>query len=364
MRLALTLLLLLHGLLHLLGVVKGFGWAELPALTVPISRTGGLLWGLAGGLLLGAAGLLLRAPQGWWPLGLVAVVLSQLVLLGSWADARWGTLPNVLIALAALLTAAQSGPGSLWSRYRADLGGLEPVAAAAPIRAEELAPLPAPIRRYLKAAGVVGTPHVRRFHAELSGRIRGAADAPWMPFTAEQTNLVSPPTRLFWMSATRGGLPVSVYHRFAEGAATMRVRLLGVAPIVDAAGAEMTRAETVTVLNDLCVLAPGSLVDAPVQWSPVSETEADATYTIGGNTVRARLTVDAEGRLVDFRSEDRLRASADGRSFTPAPWRTPFDRHGRLGDTTQPTHGDARWETPEGDLVYIEMEITKVVING
>lgn len=364
MRLALVLLLVLHGLLHLLGVAKGFGWAELPALTVPISGFGGVLSGLAAGLLLTTAALVLRAPEGWWVVGLAAAALSQLVVAESWADARWGTLPNVVIVVAAVLTALQSGPTSLQARYRADLAALGAAAPAEPIRAEELAPLPAPIRRYLKAAGVVGTPHVRRFHAELSGRIRGAADAPWMPFTAEQSNLVSPPTRLFWMSATRGGLPVSVYHRFRDAAATMRVRLLGIAPIVDAAGPEMTRAETVTVLNDLCVLAPGSLVDAPIRWSAVSNTEADATYRIGENTVRARLTVDEAGRLADFRSEDRLRASPDGRSFTPAPWRTPFDRHGRLGDTTQPTHGDARWETPEGDLVYIEMEITKVVING
>lgn len=364
MRLALALLLLLHGLLHLLGVAKGLGWAELPALTVPISRAGGLGWGVAAALLLATAGLVLRSPHGWWPLGLAAVVVSQAALLGSWADARWGTLPNVLIALAALLTAGQYGPGSLWSRYQADLAGLPAAGAPTPIRAEELAPLPAPVRRYLEAAGVVGTPHVRRFSATMNGRIRGAADAPWMPFTAEQTNTVSPATRLFWMSATRGGLPVSVYHRFADAAATMRVRLLGVAPIVEAAGPELTRAETVTVLNDLCVLAPGSLVDAPIRWSPVSDTEADATYTLGPNTVRARLYVDPEGRLVDFRSEDRLRASADGTSFTPAPWRTPFDRHGRLGATTQPVHGDARWETDAGDLVYIEMEITTVVIGG
>lgn len=362
MRLALAALALVHGLIHLLGVAKAFGLADLPALTQPISRASGVGWGLAATLFIVSAALLGVAPRAWWPLGLVAVVLSEAVIVGSWSDARFGTLPNLVLGASALLAVVQFGPASLWSEYRADVATI-PSVRTEPITADELAALPTPIRRYLETAGVVGTPHVLSFRAEMTGRIRGEADAPWMPFTAEQHNSVTPARRYFWMSATRGGLPVSVYHRFGEAGATMRVRLLGAVPIADAAGPEMTRAETVTLLNDLCILAPGSLVDAPITWSPVSDTEVDAAYTLGANTVRARIIVDAAGHLVDFRSEDRLRAAADGSTFTPLPWRTPMDRHGSLGGVVQPTHGDARWVTPQGDLVYIEMDITRVVLN-
>ena len=45
----------------------------------------------------------------------------------------------------------------------------------------------------------------------------------------------------------------------------MRGKLLSLATVVDAAGPEMDRSETVTVFNDLVVLAPGAIVDAPVQ---------------------------------------------------------------------------------------------------
>jgi len=51
-------LLLLHGLIHLMGFAKAFGYAELPQLTQPISREWGVLWLLAGGLVVATAMML------------------------------------------------------------------------------------------------------------------------------------------------------------------------------------------------------------------------------------------------------------------------------------------------------------------
>lgn len=33
-----------HGLIHLMGFAKGFGYAELPQLTQPVSRSWGVVW--------------------------------------------------------------------------------------------------------------------------------------------------------------------------------------------------------------------------------------------------------------------------------------------------------------------------------
>ena len=41
---AFAILLVVHGLIHLLGAAKGFDWHELPQLTQPISPEFGGLW--------------------------------------------------------------------------------------------------------------------------------------------------------------------------------------------------------------------------------------------------------------------------------------------------------------------------------
>ena len=76
LRLAFAALMALHGLIHLLGPAKAFGWGSVSQLQAPISTEGGLLWLLAALLLLASAvGIALQVPW-WWLLALPAVLLS------------------------------------------------------------------------------------------------------------------------------------------------------------------------------------------------------------------------------------------------------------------------------------------------
>jgi hypothetical protein len=96
-RVLLCLLFAAHGLIHLMGPAKAFGFAELPQLTQPVSRTAGILWVLAAMAMVAAAGAVFLWPRGWWAVGLVAITLSQAAIVTSWSDARFGTLANAAL---------------------------------------------------------------------------------------------------------------------------------------------------------------------------------------------------------------------------------------------------------------------------
>jgi len=97
MRLLFVLVIVIHGLIHLMGFAKAFGLAELPQLTLPISRPAGLLWLVAALLLLAAAAAWLLRPQWFVALAVTAVVVSQLVIVLSWSNARYGTVGNLVV---------------------------------------------------------------------------------------------------------------------------------------------------------------------------------------------------------------------------------------------------------------------------
>src|SRR3978361_1432244 len=90
-------LLVIHGSIHLLGFVKAFGLAEVAQLHAPISRSLGLLWLAASTLLLAAAATRYVAPSWFWIVGGVALVLSQLLIITAWDDAKFGTAANVVL---------------------------------------------------------------------------------------------------------------------------------------------------------------------------------------------------------------------------------------------------------------------------
>ena len=150
------------------------------------------------------------------------------------------------------------------------------------------------------------------------------------------------------------------------------VRAAGVATVVDGRGPEMDRAETVTVLNDLCLLAPAAVVAlsrAPagspaLAWTPIDDRHARVTYTRGAIAVSATLEVDDRGALVDFVSDDRLRASRDGATFTPMRWSTPVAAPRAFGPVTLAARGEARWHPADAPaFAYAELALVDVVYD-
>lgn len=232
-RIVVATLFVLHGLIHLFGFAKAFGFADLPLLGQAISEPIGVLWLLAALLCLAAAGALFLAPRWWWVVGGLAVVASQVVIVTSWSDAMVGTVANLLLLGAVLYGFAARGPLSLRAEYEHHLGHTWSWADQRLVTEADLAALPEPVQRYLRRAGVLDRPRVNDFRATFTGRIRSGPDSAWMSFTADQLDILDTPRRFFRMDARMKGLPVDVLHAFDENGATMRVRLLSVKTMVD-----------------------------------------------------------------------------------------------------------------------------------
>ena len=362
-RIVVAALFVLHGLTHLFGFAKASGYADLPLLGHSISAPIGVAWLTAALLCLAAAAALFFAPRWWWVLGALAVLTSQVVIVTAWSDAMVGTVANLLLALAVLYGFAARGPLSLRAEYEHHLKHEWPWVDPRLVTEADLAAVPGPVRRYLRRAEVVGRPRVTDFRATFTGRIRSGPDSAWMTFTADQPNILDTPRRFFWMDARMKGLPVDVLHAFDENGATMRVRLLSVRTMVDAKGAELTRAETVTLFNDLCVCAPGALVFADVTWEPIDGHRVTGRFTLGVNTITAELRFDDDGDLVDFVSDDRAAGSPDGNTFTRVRWTTPVCDYARVGPARVPTKAETRWHPDTGLWTYGEFELTSLAYN-
>ena len=125
----------------------------------------------------------------------------------------------------------------------------------------------------------------------------------------------------------------------------------------------MDRAETVTLFNDMCLLAPGTLVARAISWQPIDARSVQARFRHGAHTITAVLIFDADGWLTNFVSDDRAKASADGKSFTPMRFSTPVGGYRRFGALTLAAYGEARWHLPDGEFVYGEFHLEHAVFN-
>jgi hypothetical protein len=361
---AFAILLVVHGAIHLLGTAKAFHWANLPQLTQPISVGFGALWLVASLLFLTTAASLFVWPHLWWAVGAAAVVLSMLAIVPSWTDAKVGMLANAIVVAGVGFGFLSQGPYSLRAEYDRDVEGHAPAAVSAPpVTDADLAHLPAPVQRYLRLTGVVGKPRVRNFRVTMHGRIRNGPQGRWMPLVAEQYNVVHPATRLFYLDASMFMIPAQGYHRYVGTSASMRVKAAALVPLVTAAGSEMTRGETVTMLNDMCIMAPATLIEPSLTWEEVDGCTARASFSNAGHAIRAELSFNEAGELTNFVSDDRFQASADGTTMKMVRWSTPIRGYRTYGAMRLPSGGQGRWHDAGGEFAYIELTIDDVQYN-
>jgi hypothetical protein len=363
LRIAFAVLVGLHGLIHLLGPAKAFGWADVRQLRDPISPLGGALWLVAAILLVGAAIGFALGARWWWCLALPGIVLSQVLITQSWSDAKFGTIMNVVIAIPLVLVALDARPSSFRSRFEHDRSALlaRPARPAPLVTEADLVRLPPLMQTYLRRVGAVGRPRVRNIRVLFNAQMRSSATSPWMPATATQYEFFDPPARLFYMNATRSGVPLDIFHRYADGAATFQVRIASLFPMVDKSGPVLTRAETVTLMNDIVVMAPASVLDLPFTWQTVGERSLLATFANAGNTVSATLTFDAAGDLVGFLSNDRTQEDAKG--SRDVPWSTPISGYREVNGIRIGALGNANWVEKSGEWTYGKFEIRSIAYN-
>ncbi len=222
----------------------------------------------------------------------------------------------------------------------------------------DLAHLPDLVRNYLLYVGVVGKPKVYSMKVTFAAEMRSRTQD-WFKLSVEQYSYFDKYERLFYLDATVKGLPTMGYHRYKNDFAGMKIKLLGIFPVVEAEGDMMVTAETVTMFNDMCILAPATLIDTTIQWETIDSNAVRATFTNHSTTISAILYFNAMGQLVNFISEDRY----DINEKKQYPFSTPMRNFDTINGFNLPTYGEAVWHYPEGEFAYGRFTIKSLQYN-
>ena len=353
---------LIHGLVHFMGFAKAFSYGNITQLTKDISKPIGVVWFMTGLLFIICVALYLLKKDSWTYFALFAVVISQILILNNWEDAKFGTIANAIIFLVTIIGLFQI---KFKNKYRNEVKiGLEESRNLpdATITEAEIAYLPEAVKKYIRYTDCINKPIVNNFKIDFSGKIRDHRKPVWMPLVSEQYNFIKTPTRLFYLDATMKGLPVGGFHCFKNGVAFMDIRLLSIFKVAYMAGKEMGISETVTFFNDMCVMAPAALIDKRIKWLEVVGNNVKASFSNNGITISAWLYFNEKGELVNFVSEDRSAANEDGTS-TKLKWSTPLRDYKDINGYKLASYAEAIYTYPEGDFTYATFTLKDIGYN-
>lgn len=231
------------------------------------------------------------------------------------------------------------------------------------LKEEDLKGLPAPVQKYLKYVGVVGKEKVRNFRVTFEGEFKTDKSKDWSKMKAQQYTDLIDTTRLFFMQLKVFGLPVTGFHKYADGKAVMLGKVAGLVTVIDGKGPEMDEGETVTVFNDMCMMAPASLIDKRIEWETVDPLTVKASFNNNGIKISAVLYFNDKGELINFVSEDRY-YSPTGKTYEKVKWSTPIKDYKDFNGIRISSGGEAVWSFPEEDFSYGKIRIKEILYNA
>ncbi len=365
MRHLVTALLAVHGLLHLPGFLKAWNLAALPQLTgrtlVPLTpgtaRAAGVLWLAVAMAFVAGAGMRMLHRDTWGGLALLAIAVSQVLVVLHWHDAWAGTIPNMLLAVVALIAACTAG---FHRDNRQQAQALLASAATSPspvLRADEIAGLPPPVRRWLDASGVVGQPRARTVRLRQGGGLRTAPDQAYMPVSALQYFTVDEPGFVWTVDVTMMKVvPVVGRDTYRNGMGRMLIKAGGLVTVADGTGPTFDQGTALRFLGEI-IWFPSAALAPYITWEPVDDRRARATLSHKGQRVSAEFEFDDRGRFVSL-SADRYYG---GESLER--WVIPATEWKRIRGIEMPVRGGAVWKLASGDFDYFQWSILDVETN-
>lgn len=353
-----SFIILVHGLIHLMGFAKAYAYGNFTQLTKYISKPAGLVWLATAILFFVALVLYLLNKESWPYFAIAAVVISQILSIIVWKDARFGTIVNILIACVAFVSLALD---HFEMGFKADVKkhiAQNPLSKNDLLTEADIASMPAPVQRYIRYAGAVSKPKVKNMRIVFDGEMREKGKD-FFKFNSVQYNFIDDPARLFFMKAKMYAVPVTGYHCYQYETAGMQIKLLGLFNLVNKRGLEMNKAETVTVFNDICLMAPAALIDKRIEWTAIDRLSAKATFTNGINKITATLYFNEQGQLINFISDDRYEIN----NMKQYRFSTPVRNYRLIDGRNVPTYGETVWHYPDGEFVYGRFTLKSIEYN-
>jgi hypothetical protein len=361
MRIAFLILIILHGLIHLLGFVKGFGLAEVKELSLAISKPVGLIW-------LTTALLFLLYGISWWTnfkfswlIGILAVIVSQVLIIIYWKDAKAATLPNLIIFIVAIISLGSYNFNKLVQKDTDRLLSRSEVHKGKVVSEDDLEGLPTPVQNWLSHSGIIGKSFISnaKIRQKLKMKMK-PEDKKWLEATAVQYSTVDVPAFIWSVEARMNSLlGFKGRDKFEDGKGEMLIKLGGLVNVVNEHGEKLDEGSLQRYLGEM-VWLPTLALSPYVSWKEVNDSTATATLEYKGTKGSGTFYCNENGDFIKFTA---LRYQGNEADATRKEWVLTVDDYAVFEGIKVPSKMKATWKLEEGDWTWLKLEIEDIKYN-
>ena len=351
-----VLIVLLHGAIHVLGFVKGFNLAEVNSLQSSISKNSAMLWLMVFLLLTMSAAFFVFNKEIWMLFAGAGLLLSTFLILGSWSDAKYGMIPNVMIAIAIVFSFASYAFDRKIAQETKEILHRSGAPAREVLSIDSLEELPLPVKRWLMNSGIVGKLKPQTVHLTQRFEMKLKPDQKrWYEAFAEQHFTTETPAFIWTVKMNMTPLiKIRGCDKFVNGKGEMQMKMHSLVNLGKESGAKMDEATLQRYLGEM-VWFPSAFLNPYVSWEEIDSLSAKATMTYGGTTGSGVFQFNEAGDFVAFRT---MRFMGNGPDAKRHEWIIDVDDYAEFEGVRIPSKMRSTWRLDEGDWTWCVLEIT------
>jgi hypothetical protein len=361
MRMVFLVLVLIHGLIHIFGFLKAFDLVDLNELTIPVTRPAGFIWLVASILFLTYGILNFTEVKNVWIIGFIAVLLSQFLVIYYWRDAKFATIPNIIILVAVLFSYSNRVFENLI--YKEASGLLSEIRYDNPaILAEnDIRHLPPPVQKWLLNSGALGQSIILNGRVEQKILMKMKPDQKnWYPAKAIQYTFIDKPAFIWGVDVEMNTLmKFKGRDKFVDGKGEMLIKMNSLIKIVDEQGEKMDEGTIQRFLGEL-VWFPSLAISPYITWEEIDEYSAKATMNYKNTSGSGTFVFNENGEFVKFTT---LRYNGNEPGAKRKEWVLTVDDYAVFENIKMPSKMKATWKLDEGDWTWLDLEIADIRYN-
>lgn len=361
MKTAFLILVLLHGLIHLLGFVKGFELREVKELTLPISKPMGVVWLTSSFLFLTYGTLYLLNSKYAWLIGLFAVTLSQFLIILFWKDAKFETISNIIILAVLIVSFGYYNFQKIIQQETTQLLNKNVNTDKGPLNESDLTILPEPVKKWLKNSGVIGKPFISY------GKVTQIAEMQmkpgqdnWMTATAIQYTTIDNPAFIWSVDVKMNSLlNFQGRDKFDDAKDEMLIKMNSLFNIVNERGEKLDEGTLQRFLGEM-VWFPSLALSSHITWEQIDENIAKATMIYKGTLGIGTFYFNSNGDVAKFSALRYKGNETDAKRYN---WEMNILDYKTFEGIKVPAKMTSTWKLDDKDWTWLKMEVTDLKYN-
>ena len=360
-RILFIIILLTHGLIHLMGFLKAYKLGEINLLTQYITKPYGIAWLVTALLFFLTLIQYVARNEWWWLMALFGVILSQFLILIFWQDAKFATVPNLIILTASIIAFSH------WNFDRKINIGIDGIfdhgtpLGISVVQSDEVKDLPTPVKKWLTNSGTIGKESVSFVRLKQKALMKMKPEQEdWLMATAKQYFRVERPA-FVWRVNLKMMPFIDITGRdlFVEGKGEMLIKLLSIISVVDEKGEKIDQGTMQRYLGEI-VWFPSAALSPYIQWAQIDSLSAKATMNYYGKNASGTFYFNEQG---DFIKYSALRYMGNEPDAKPEEWVISVQENRKMNGIRIPVKMEATWKLKTGDWTWLKLEVEDIEYN-